>query len=95
MVEKLVVMGGVGEDEMKGKHVLLTTVNMDKYASPFSFSEDSNTSMASHYFLQASTRLRSSLDSSGSMVNRLVWRSSASHGDAVSTGIILIGNIIQ
>ena len=92
-MEKLVVMGGVGEDEMKGKHVLLTTVNMDKYASPFS--EDSNTSMASHYFLQASTRLRSSLDSSGSMVNRLVWRSSASHGDAVSTGIILIGNIIQ
>ena len=25
-MEKLVVMGGVGEDEMKGKHVLLTTV---------------------------------------------------------------------
>ena len=25
VVEKLVVMGGVGEDEMKGKHVLLTT----------------------------------------------------------------------
>ena len=24
-MEKLVVMGGVGEDEMKGKHVLLTT----------------------------------------------------------------------
>ena len=29
-MEKLVVMGGVGEDEMKGKHVLLTTVyNLD------------------------------------------------------------------
>ena len=26
-MEKLVVMGGVGEDEMKGKHVLLTTIN--------------------------------------------------------------------
>ena len=25
-MEKLVVMGGVGEDEMKGKHVLLTTI---------------------------------------------------------------------
>ena len=24
-MEELVVMGGVGEDEMKGKHVLLTT----------------------------------------------------------------------
>ena len=28
VVEKLVVMGGVGEDEMKGKHVLLTTIKM-------------------------------------------------------------------
>ena len=27
-MEKLVVMGGVGEDEMKGKHVLLTTVRL-------------------------------------------------------------------
>ena len=26
VVEELVVMGGVGEDEMKGKHVLLTTI---------------------------------------------------------------------
>ena len=31
-MEKLVVMGGVGEDEMKGKHVLLTTNTINQAA---------------------------------------------------------------
>ena len=32
-MEKLVVMGGVGEDEMKGKHVLLTTLYLWTFCS--------------------------------------------------------------
>ena len=34
VVEKLVVMGGVGEDEMKGKHVLLTTIKHPFWGIP-------------------------------------------------------------